>query len=159
MPVMTVSLRTNDGHFVTIVNGGGFGGPNSGPGVVALHTDAKIAGPWEQFRLEWLEGNNLALKTASGNYVTAVNGGGISGSNDASCPVHTDATDPTGTWQQVTLNYDQDTQIGTIQTVNGYYLTAVNGGGIGGANNVPIHTDATTIGPWETFSAGQWGEL
>jgi hypothetical protein len=26
------------------------------------------------------------------------------------------------------------------------------GGGFGGPNNVPIHTDATNLGPWETFS-------
>lgn len=44
----------------------------------------------------------------------------------------------------------------TIQTINGNYLTAVNGGGVGGPNTGPlsaaIHTDATSIGPWETFT-------
>jgi hypothetical protein len=44
-----------------------------------------------------------------------------------------------------------NTSIGTIRTVTGHYVTAVNGGGVGGPNTVPIHTEATEIGPWETF--------
>ncbi|MGC1523792.1 MAG: hypothetical protein WA803_19780 [Steroidobacteraceae bacterium] len=38
-----------------------------------------------------------------------------------------------------------------LQTIRGGYVTAVNGGGVGGANDssAPIHTDATTIAEWE----------
>jgi hypothetical protein len=153
-PVATrAALKTNNGHYLTMVNGGGLGGPNTGPGAVAMHTDATVAGPWERFQLEWVGGtSNFGLKTANGNYVTAVNGGGIGGPNDASSPVHTDAT-AVGPWEQLTINYDPLTQLATIQTEDGHYLTAVNGGGFGGPNNVPIHTDAVVLGPWETFSA------
>ena len=148
----TIALRTNGGNYVTIVDGGGLGGPNNGPGAVALHTDAAAAGPWEQFQVVWVPGSNhVALKTEDGHYVTAINGGGIGGPNDQTCPVHTDATAIQG-WEQLVLDYDPNTQIGTLRTSDGHYLTAVNGGGFGGPNDVPIHTDATTVGPWETFS-------
>lgn len=39
-----------------------------------------------------------------------------------------------------------------IRTVNGNYLTAVNGGGMGeAANKLPLHTDATIASTWEQF--------
>ena len=37
----------------------------------------------------------------------------------------------------------------TIQTYNGYYLTAVGGGG---RTTDVIHTDATRVGSWEKFT-------
>jgi hypothetical protein len=147
-----VGLKTADGHFVTAVNGGGLGGPNDGPQAVALHTDATTAGPWEQFTIEWLDANeHFALKTVNGNYVTAINGGAMGGPNDATCPIHTDASD-LGTWEKFALTYNRNTGTVTIQAPNGTYLTAVNGGGFGGPNNVPIHTDAVNVGLWETFT-------
>jgi len=156
------ALRTGDEqHFVTAVNGGGLGGPDSGHGVVALHTDATTATEWETFELVILTGGpeiyapntTFALKTFSGNYVTAVNSGGVGGPNDASCPIHTDATQ-IGDWEQYLFNVDYSAAppTVTIQTWNLNYLTAVNGGGIGGPNDVPVHTDATTTSIWETFS-------
>ena len=55
-----IALRTNNGNYVTVVNGGGLGGPNDGPNAVAIHADAAVAGPWEEFHLVWLPGpNNL----------------------------------------------------------------------------------------------------
>jgi hypothetical protein len=148
-----IALKTYSGNYVTIVNGGGLGGPDNGPDAVALHSDAAVAGPWEKFQFVWIPGSNqIALKTEDGHYVTAVNGGGMGGPNDQTCPVHTDAT-VRQEWEQLVLDYDPNTQIGTLQTFDGHYLTAVNGGGFGGPNDVPIHTDAMTIGPWETFSA------
>jgi len=152
MMSVPIALMTMDNHVLTIVNGGGLGGPNSGPGAVAIHTDAVEAGPWETFRLEWVDSTYFALKTVNGNYVTAVNGGGVGGANDASSPVHSDAT-WVGPWEQLTLNYNSVTGTATIQVPNGRYLTAVNGGGYGGPNKVPIHTDARAIGPWEKFRA------
>ena len=98
-------------------------------------------------------GKLTALKTSSGNYVAAVNGGGVGGPNDQSSPIHTDAT-VIGPWEQLTLDYDPSTEIATFKTLNGEFLTAVNGGGFGEPkNSVPIHTDAVTPGPWETFAA------
>ena len=102
--------------------------------------------------LDWVDSTHFTLRTANGHYVTAVNGGGVGGPNDASSPVHTDAS-WVGPWEELTLNYDSTTKQAMIQTPNGCYLTAVNGGGFGGPNNVPIHTDATAVGPWEKFTA------
>lgn len=147
-----IALKTINGHTLTIVNGGGLGGPNTGPNACAIHTDAIAVGPWETFTLEWLDSNSFAIKTVNGTYITAVGGGGVGGPNDSSCPVHTDAS-WVGPWELLTLNYDAVTGTATIQTANGRYLTASNGGGIGGQNNVPIHTDAKNIGPWEKFTA------
>jgi C1A family cysteine protease len=147
----TVALKTINGHYITVVNGGGLGGPNTGPNAVALHTDATKVGPWETFKVEWVDSTHFALKTVNGNYLTAVNGGGIGGPNNMSSPVHTDAS-TAGPWEKLTLDYNPMTKTATLRTLNGQYLTAVNGGGFGGPNNVPIHTDATRLGPWETFT-------
>ncbi len=147
------AIKTINGNPLTIVEGGGLGGPNSGPGSTALHTDASRAAEWETFKIEWLDATKtkFALKTKNGNYVTAVNGGGIGGPNDSTCPVHTDAT-WIGPWERLTLiMVNSDTVY--IQTPDGTYLNAANGGGFGEpANKQPIHTDATSIGPWETFT-------
>jgi hypothetical protein len=126
-------------------------GPNVGSHAVALHTDATTAGPWETFEITWIDPTHFGIKTVNGNYVTAVNDGGIGGPNDNTSPVHTDAT-AAGPWERLLLNYDFSSARATFQTLNGQFLTAVNGGGFGGPNNVPIHTDATVLGPWETFT-------
>lgn len=151
-PVRTpIALKTASGNYLTMVNGGGLGGPNSGPGAVALHTDATKVGPWEIFQLEWIDGEHFAIRTFNGNYLTAVNAGGIGGPNNRTCPVHTDAV-ASGPWERLYLSYNPRTKQATLQTADGHYLTAVNGGGVGGPNTTPIHTDATAIGPWEKFS-------
>ena len=36
-----------------------------------------------------------------------------------------------------------------IQTINGHYLTAVDGGGL---TTDTIHSDATRVGAWEKFT-------
>jgi hypothetical protein len=150
--VLRGAIRTVNGHFLTAVNGGGLGGPDAGPGSVALHSDAVNGGPWETFRVIWLDPyrRQFALRTINGRYVTAVNGGGIGGPNDGSSPFHTDAS-RIGPWELYTLTQRPD---GTtwIRTPGGNLVTAVNGGGFGGPNDVPIHTDAMKIGPWERFT-------
>jgi len=160
-------LTSNGTNMLTAVNGGGLGGPDSGPGVVALHTDATSAAAWETFRLILQPGSppigpgmRFALQTSSGvNYLTAVNGGGVGGPNDATCPIHTDATSA-GAWEIFTLLVDDSVNPPTVQIMpftalpltGGHYLTAVNGGGVGGPNTQPVHTDATSVGAWEQFS-------
>ena len=100
------------------------------------------------------------MKTATGNYVTAVNGGamGKPAGGISEVPLHTDATSA-GAWEVLTLNINADTTIGnlqsgTLQTSDGHYVSAVNGGGYGesGNNTVPIHMDATSIGTYEQFT-------
>jgi hypothetical protein len=135
-----------------VVNNGGLGGPNDASSII--HTDATEIGPWEKFTLVPLDTTNkrFALKTMTGNYLTAVNGGGLGGPNDASSIIHTDATE-VGPWESLVL-IEQPDGTYAIRTTSGYYLTAVNGGGLGGPNDASsiIHTDATQVGPWETFT-------
>jgi hypothetical protein len=157
------AIKTSDGkHYLTAVNGGGLGEPSG----VALNTNAQTASTWETLKIIILSGGpffdspntTFALQTSGGDYVTAVNGGGVGGPNNASSPIHTDATS-VGAWEKFTFNGSIVSGPSgpylspvTIQAPSGNYLTAVNGGGVGGPNNVPIHTDATTAGSWETFS-------
>jgi hypothetical protein len=147
-----LAIKTADGHFLTAVEGGGFGGPNNGPGSVALHSDARSAGVWEQFQWIWLDGGHtkFALKTLRGTYVSAVNGGSLGGSNDGSSPFHTDATELAQD-EVFMVDFDPSGMV-TLRTRKGFYVTAVNGGGHGGPDTAPVHSDAATIGPWETFT-------
>jgi len=97
-----------------------------------------------------------AIQTASGNYLTAVNGGGLSGSNTgpAAVALHIDATSA-GAWETFTIVWLNSTYTQfALQTSDGHYVTAVNGGGMGGPNDssAPAHTDAKTIGIWETLT-------
>ncbi len=151
-----VAIKTINGNYLTAASGGGLGGPASGPFAVALNTNATQVGPWEKFYFIWVDEVHLkfALQTINGNYITAVNGGGITGPNSSLAPIHTDATQ-IGPWEIFQLTYlnelNKPTMV-TLQTSDGHYLTAVGGGGIGGSTIVPIHTDATKIDVWETFT-------
>jgi len=92
-PGMTFGLITSSGrNYVTAVSGGGIGGANNG--TCPFHTDAKSAGPWEQFTLninDAVTPHTVTIQTANGNYVTAVTGGGIGDSpgGDSATPVRT----------------------------------------------------------------------
>ena len=125
------------------MNGGGLGGPDTGPSAVALHTDATAAGPRETFTIVWLNSTytQFALQTSDGHYVTAVNGGGVGGPNDNSAPIHTDAK-TAGIWETLTFNFLPNNKL-TIKVPNGQFLAAVNGGGMTGPAASPIRTDAT----------------
>jgi hypothetical protein len=94
-----------------------------------------------------------AILTNNGHYVTAIGGGGLGGANTGTTavPLHTDATSA-GSWETFTIVWlDQSHSKFALQTLDGYYLSAVGGGGVGGPNNStsPIHTDATAVGAWE----------
>jgi hypothetical protein len=103
--------------------------------------------------LKIASGAKYAIHVAAGEYLTAVNGGGI-GEPGNKLPLHTDAKQ-VGPWEKFRfVNLFGD--VFAIQTVNGHYLTAVNGGGKGEpANKLPLHTDATQVGPWEVFTLAQ----
>jgi hypothetical protein len=92
---------------------------------------------------------NAAIQTSSGNFVTAVNGGGIGGTN----PIDTDRTQA-NSWETFTVVWlDPAFTKFALRTQSGNFVTAVNGGGIGDPKNVlPIHSDATAIGAWEKFN-------
>jgi hypothetical protein len=99
----------------------------------------------------WLDPahTKFALRTERGTFVTAVNGGGIGGPNNSLSPFHTDAR-ALGVDEVFRVAFEHGGKV-TLRTRKGFYVTAVNGGGYGGPNSVPVHTDATSIGPWETF--------
>lgn len=144
-----IALRTSNGHSLTVVNNGGL----NSAGACAFNTDARQVGPNEKFTLVPIDANQktFALKTAKGNFITAVNGGGMGGPNDATSTLHTDAT-WIGPWETLIVEQQEDGSF-AFCTTNGFYLSAVNGGGWGEpANRKPIHTDATKLGPWETFT-------
>lgn len=83
-----------------------------------------------------------ALQTINGNYLTAVNGGGLT--TDA---IRSNATTITGN-EKFNL-IPQSGNWYALQTSNGNYLTAVGGGGQ--AANA-IRSDATAITKFEMFS-------
>lgn len=151
--ILTGALQTQNGDFLTAVNGGGLGDPKSASEGVALSTGATKAGPFETFTLVWVNksANTFALKTYDGHFVTAVDGGGIGGPNSDQSPVHTDGSD-IGPWEKFTITLLHDNIHATIGTPDGtHFLSAVKGGGVGGSNKVPVHTDATTLGAAAVF--------
>ncbi|MGA7650870.1 MAG: PepSY domain-containing protein [Terracidiphilus sp.] len=153
MKSLTGAVQTQNGHLLTAVNGGGLGEPDSAPEGVALCTGAKTAGPRETFTIVWVDkaAGTFALKTHDNHFVSAVQGGGIGGPNDERAPVHTD-TRFSGPWEKFRINVLADNMHVTIQTPDRqHFLCAVNGGGVGGASNQSIRTDASTLGAAETF--------
>jgi len=152
------AIQTATGNYLTAVNGGGLGGPTTGPTSVPLHTDATTAGPFETFTIIWLNSahTQFALKTSNRHFVTAVNGGGLGGRNDESSPIHTDAK-TIGIWERLTLNFLPNNQL-TIKVPNGQFLTAVNGGGMIGPSNSPVQTDAAQLAERGTFTLVTLGE-
>lgn len=78
---VVVAIQTFGGNYLTAVKGGGLGNQHAARDGVALRTDSKSAGRDEIFGIVWLNSGHteFALRTANGNYVTAVNGGGVGG--------------------------------------------------------------------------------
>ena len=99
-----LSIKTNGGQWVTAVNGGGIGGPAADPW--EIQTNRTQASSWETFTILTNDANQCSFKTNSGNFVSAVNGGGY-GNNDTAntFPMHTNSMAPTpGAWEMFTIN-------------------------------------------------------
>lgn len=132
------TFKTNNGHYVTAVGGGGRTSD-------VIHTDATRVGSWEVFTLEdSCSGDSIidyGIKTVKGYYLTAVGGGGR-----ITDVIHSDATQLQA-WEKFKL-----ISLGggyyAIRTNNGHYVTAVGGGG---RITDTIHTDATQVQAWEKF--------
>jgi hypothetical protein len=147
---------SNGHNLVTAVNGGGLAGSVAG---VALNTNAVTAAAWETFKLILqpgsppigIPGMKFALETSGGNYVTAINGGGVGGANDATCPVHIDAT-LANAWEGFILEVDDTVNPPTviIRTQTGNFVTAVNGWRQRWQYSTYSHR-LTTVGTWEQF--------
>jgi hypothetical protein len=82
--------------------------------------------------------NTCFIQTDNGNYITAVGGGG-----QTSDVMHTNASVPS-TWERFTLVYSGDGSHYGLRTAFGYYVTAVNSGGLSSADFPDVlHTNAT----------------
>jgi len=91
---------------------------------------------------------HCAFQTINGHYLTAVGGGGRT--TDV---LHTDATS-IGSWEFFTPVVVPDGPPGSLvhvglMTIDGHYLTAVDGGG---RNTDVIHSNATNLLGWEEFT-------
>jgi hypothetical protein len=146
---MAMTIQAGGGGYLTAINGGGFEAPNDTP----FHTDAVAVGPWEEFVLERQHDGRVAIRTSGGFYVTAVDNGladKFGGKRDLTQALSTYRSH-VAAFEQFEIE-DQGNGRVAIRTATGNYLTAMEGGGWGeAANQTPLHTDATVIGPWELF--------
>jgi hypothetical protein len=89
------AIRTYNGNYLTAVGGGGRGHVASNPyePTTIITTKGGPPGPDEFFNLVEIPDGMCAFQTRSGNYVSAVNGGGL-GDSEGSWPhpIHTNAT-------------------------------------------------------------------
>ncbi len=124
--------------------------PKLGWFAITIATTATRTGAQDQFThffYKYVFGSaprRFAIQTSSGNYVTAVNGGGIRGPG----ALQTVAT-RIDAWEKFTF-IEQGGGKYAIQTANGNFWTAVNGGGVGGPDG--MHTDARGVQAWEIFA-------
>ncbi len=145
-------LQTVDGHWVTVEAGG-----VPGPDDIPLRVNALKPGRFETFRLEVVDDTHCALRTSNGHYLSAANGGGVGGPNDATSPIHTDQQDGSDNAALFRLDLDRRTFRTTLEIESHNrmtaprYVTAVNGGGVHGPENAALRTDATQRGRFETF--------
>jgi hypothetical protein len=146
----TFAFRTTKNYYLTAISGGG---RSMDPTII---TASPTVGPWEQFSIVVNPNSayDKSFKTANGNFVTAVNGGGLT-----SNALHTDAT-VIGSWEQFRMN---DLAVNgfkptwySLGTINGNAVTAV---GAGGQYYNPIHTDGWQVGSWEEFRPDKCGDL
>lgn len=94
------ALLTAGGYFVTFVNAGGMGGPNTEK--CPLHTDATEIRKWELFTLIPQTDGWFAIQTPNGkNFLSAVEGGGWVDPGNRS-PIHTDSR-KSSSWEIATV--------------------------------------------------------
>src|SRR5258708_24001707 len=113
-----------------------------------IHSDAVRIGGWDTLRVRFSHDGFCTIQTSTGNYLTAVGGGGVGA--PANHPV---ATDRTGIQEWETFTMERVGQgLYAFKTPRGTYLNAVGGGGKGeAANKLPLHTDASKAQAWEKF--------
>jgi hypothetical protein len=121
----------------------------------ALPSVATQDGSGSGFNMRKLGFETVALQTVNGNYVTAA-GPPITEPNCGSGQValHDDAT-RIGPDEKFTMVNEGNNVYAFRLFQTHYYITAVNGGGMAGPNQTygysQLHTDATSVGPWEIF--------
>ena len=141
-----VSILTRSHNFITVQNGGGVGTGS------VFQTNRTEIGPWEKFTLVPIDpdAHTFALQTANGCFVTAEGGGGRGGVGQ-DIALQTNRATP-GPWERLLLQHLAD-EAYSIVTDSLFYVTAVNGGGVADPSGLlPFKTNATEIGPDETFT-------
>ena len=147
-----IYILTKNFYYLSASNGGGLITEE------AIQTGIKyspglVVGGYLQFTLWRDTSGHFAFQTYSGNFITAVDGGGLT-----SDVIHTDATD-IAAWEefQIALVGGKPGPFPiSIQTVKGNYLTAV---GMGDKLTNAIHSDATKVQDWEIFFLRKAGDL
>ncbi len=111
------SIRWSGGaRFFTAVGGGGRTED-------VIQIESLTAGPWERFIFLRQGDGSYAIRTASKNYVTAVDGGGLLPGATIRDVLHTDAT-KIGSWEKFKL-LDRGNGDYAIQTTSGKYLVVL----------------------------------
>jgi hypothetical protein len=118
--------------------------------VGSAKTPPSVLGTTELFNLWRSSTGQIAFQTANGNFITAVDGGGLTAN-----VIHTDAVD-ISTWEefQILPTGSLGELAVAIQTHTGNFLTAV---GLGGKTTNALHSDAIAVNTWETFFIRKWG--
>lgn len=145
-----IAAHTWNGQNVSLYIGGWYVAAEYGGGSY-LYADRTSVGEWERFQLldinggDLMDGDKVALKADSGQWVQAEGGGGPNKKlmAIASAP---------NSWEQFTL-VDLDNPGGAVgssdrialRSSGGYYIVAELGGGY------ILKVDRTSIGAWETF--------
>lgn len=142
------AFRTQKGFYLTAIDGGGR------PIDPTIITGATSAQAWEKFKLGIAtppSAYDKNIQTATGNFVTAVNGGGMTAN-----AIHTDATQPKD-WERFRMIYmgGSPPPYYGIGTIKGNFITAVNAGG---RYQDALHTDARQIQAWEMFRIVKCGD-
>ena len=123
-----VFLKTYNGHYVSVKQGGGH----------AVVANPSRAGAWETFILVRLPGENkVALKATNGQFVCAEEGGGrevVANRSQA------------GAWETFTLVKLAGQNKVALKAANGLYVCAEGGGG------QEVVANRSGVGPWETFT-------
>jgi hypothetical protein len=106
----------------------------------------------------FLEG--VYLLTAGGYYLLAAGGGGDISDSAIQTQFKyvfdsgTTTPDPLGAFELFNVFKEPTANIFAFQTVNGNFITAVDGGG---RTTDVLHTDAVSVGAWEQFRIAQTG--
>ena len=152
------NIRTISTKYLTAVGGGG---KTTNP----FHTDAVKADRWEWFGLykcgDLGSGYQYAIVNPSGGPLRARDGGGHTTADAISVSGYLSAPprQPYDDWARFRLIRQNDGSY-ALQTSKGYYVTAVNGGGVvmGPKTPVVLQTDRTQVGDWEKFRIVDFGD-
>jgi hypothetical protein len=124
----------------------------------AITTAATTIGPFEKFKLAQVQPDFTTIQTAGGYFLTAI--GGQGGGSDPTRVVQTEVLSPTQTdaelfrFKRNPLEYP-GSALYTIQTVGGFFLTALGGGG---KSTGAFHSDARKAAAWELYELAKCGD-